>query len=73
MQFRNRFNSRAALVAAAAMLASGAAMATTPDPLDVSAAETAIAAMSTPIGKLGLASLLVVVGIKTWKYLRRGV
>lgn len=66
-----KFGSKLA-VGAGAALAAGSAMATPTGP-DVSGAVTAINDMVTPIGAIGLASLLVVVAIKTWKYLKRGV
>lgn len=63
----------ATLLGVSLMAATGAAMATPPAGVDVSGAVSAIGDMATPIGALGLASLLIVVAIKTWKYLRRGV
>lgn len=71
MKYRNF--ARKLGVGAASFLAAGSAMATTTTAPDVSGAVTAINDMLGPIGEIGLASLLVVVGIKTWRYLRRGV
>ena len=76
MKFRNAAKKFGAKVGAGSMLALGAAgsaLATTSTAPDVSGAVTAINDMVTPIGAIGRASLLVVVAIKTWKYLRRGV
>ena len=41
--------------------------------MDVTGVVTAIGAASTPIGLIGAASLLVFVGIKTWKWVRRAL
>jgi hypothetical protein len=41
--------------------------------MDVTAVVTAIAAAATPIALIGSATLLVLVGIKTWKWVRRAM
>jgi hypothetical protein len=53
-----------------AALFSGAALATPPD---VSSVVTAIGETSTPVGLIGAAVLLVLVGIKVFKWVRRAM
>lgn len=55
---------------AAAALASGAAAAA---PVDVTAVTTAINDTLTPIGLIGAAVLLVLVAVKTYKWVRRAM
>jgi hypothetical protein len=57
-----------AVVVGAAVMA-GNAMAA----IDVTAATTAVSDALVPIATLGGAALLVIVAIKTWKWVRRGL
>lgn len=64
--------------AAAAVLGTGLALAAgtaaaAPASIDVTAVTDAIAATLTPIGAIGAGVLLVIVGIKTYKWVRRAM
>jgi hypothetical protein len=61
---------RFAAVGTAALAVAGQASAAAPD---VTAVTTAIADTLTPIGAIGAGVLLVVVGIKTYKWVRRAM
>jgi hypothetical protein len=67
MKFRNRVRKFGAVIVGAT--APLAAFATAPA-YDVSDAETAITAGGVAIAALGVASLVLVVGLKVWKRLR---
>lgn len=71
---RSKFNSFAATMFALmlAMFASPA-FATGPAPVDVSSVTAAIEAALVPIGLIGLAVLALLVGIKTYKWIRRAM
>lgn len=56
------------LAVSAALLAPVAAMAAAPDVTDV---VTEIEGAAVPIGLLGSAALIVMIGIKLWKWMRR--
>jgi hypothetical protein len=61
----------AVLPAASLALVAGSAMAS--GGIDVSAVDTAIRGALTPIGVLGIATLVVLAGIKTYKWVRRAM
>lgn len=68
-KFRNKAASLAVLGTTAMVAAGNAAAA----PVDVTAVTAAIADTLTPIGAIGAGVLLVIVGIKTYKWVRRAM
>lgn len=64
---------KALMVGAALALGPGLALATGPTQPDVSDVVTFIGGTSTPIGLIGSAVLLVLVGIKVFKWVRRAM
>lgn len=67
MKFRNKL--AGALAGTAAVVAGNAAAA----PVDVTTVTTAITDALTPIGAIGLGVLGLLVGIKTYKWIRRAM
>lgn len=63
---------KAGMLGTALAVAAGNAAAA-PTPVDVTAVTDAIAATLTPIGAIGAGVLLVLVGIKTYKWVRRAM
>lgn len=66
MKFRNLLVAGSALAVAAPSFATGT-------PIDVSSVTDQITAQATPIGLIGAAVLLLVVGIKAYKWVRRAM
>lgn len=62
-----------AAATALALVAAAGTAAAAPASIDVTAVTDAIAATLTPIGAIGAGVLLVIVGIKTYKWVRRAM
>ena len=72
--FQNlRNKGTAAALLASTALVSAAASATTPAAVDVTAVVSAIDGAATPIAAIGGAVLIVMVGIKVYKWVRRAM
>lgn len=73
LNLARKFGSKLA-VGSTALVASGAALAGGgPTPVDVSDVVDAIEAAATPIASIGAAVLIVFVGIKVYKWVRRAM
>jgi len=66
-------NLKLSLVAAAVLAGAAGVANATATPIDVTSVTDQIAAMATPVAAIGAAVLLVLVGIKTYKLVRRAL